>query len=138
MAEVDRELRVVCAVISDESGRYLVARRPQGKALAGKWEFPGGKVEPGEEPSEALRREIEEELGVTISVMDPLTEVVHHDNSGCIRLLPFSARLNDGVPRAIEHESIRWVSLKELMALDLADADVPIVRQLSTLASAAR
>ncbi len=124
---------MVCAVISDQSGRYLVARRPQGKALAGKWEFPGGKVEPGEEPSEALGREIWEELGVAISVMGPLTEVVHHDNTSCIRLLPFSARLNDGVPRAIEHEAIRWVSPQELITLDLADADIPIVRQLSTL-----
>lgn len=130
-----KELRVVCAVISDEEGRYLVAKRPAGKALAGKWEFPGGKVDPGEDPREALRREIREEMGATIGVLGALKEAIHHYEAVSIRLLPFLAHVQSGELRALEHEEIRWVSLQELDNLDLADADVPVARELSTLAS---
>lgn len=137
MDEVNKEIRVVCAVISDEFGRYLVAKRPSGKVLAGKWEFPGGKVEPGEEPSEALRREIQEEMGADIDVGRALLEVIHHYKSGSICLWPYLARLNTGTLRAIEHEEIRWVSLEEIILLDMADADVPIIHQLLASPSAA-
>lgn len=137
MAHPNKEVLVACAVISDESGRYLVAKRPQGKALAGKWEFPGGKVEGTETGPEALRREIREEMGADIEVLNPLDEVVHLNQSGCIRLLPFSARLKAGTLRALEHDELRWASLRDLASLDLADADVPIVRQLSSVNCAA-
>lgn len=135
MANPNKEIRVVCAVISDGFGRYLVAKRPEGKPLAGKWEFPGGKVDSGEEPHEALRREIREEMGVEISLTGMLREVIHPYESFSIHLLPFLAGVSAGTLRALEHEEIRWLPLHELEALDLADADVPVVHQLSALAT---
>jgi 8-oxo-dGTP diphosphatase len=124
------ELRVVCAVIADEAGRYLVAKRPMGKALGGKWEFPGGKIDAGEEPSDALLREIREEMGVTIRILDPLAEVLHHYETVSIRLIPFLALIQEGDLVPLEHEEIRWVALDEIQSLDLAEADVSIVKAL--------
>ncbi|MEX2381189.1 MAG: (deoxy)nucleoside triphosphate pyrophosphohydrolase [Opitutales bacterium] len=135
MPSPNKELRVVCAVFSDEEGRHLVAKRSAGKALAGRWEFPGGKVAPGEDPRDALCREIREEMGAEIQVTGVLREVVHHYQSISIRLLPFLVHVQSGELRALEHEEIRWVSLQELDNLNMADADVAVARELSTLAS---
>lgn len=138
MSHPGNELRVVCAVIVDETGRYLVAKRPKGKALAGKWEFPGGKVDADEEPRDALCREIREEMGAEIRVTGVLREVLHHYPSFSIRLLPFLAHVSAGSLRALEHEEIRWASLDELRSLDFAEADVPVVGELFALSRRAK
>lgn len=119
---------VVCALIERE-GRVLIAQRPEGKHLASKWEFPGGKVETGEEPDVALIREIREELGCEIVLRTRLAASSHVYERGEITLLPFLCTLAAGsaVPHAHEHAALAWVTLDELSHYDLAQADLPIV-----------
>lgn len=121
---------VVCAVIRDAGGRVLAAQRPAGKAQAGCWEFPGGKIEPGESAEAALIREIREELGCTLAVGAPLTAVDHPYPGGVIRLRPFVAEITSGQPEAHEHSALRWVNRTEAVALDWAPADLPILAEI--------
>jgi len=123
-------INVVCAVIRDKEGRLLVCRRPDGKALAGKWEFPGGKVELDEPLELALRRELSEELACEIDLGKALPEVEHHYPEFSIRLLPFLCSLKSGEPIAVEHSEIRWIKPDQCSALDWAEADVPIWQTL--------
>jgi 8-oxo-dGTP diphosphatase len=122
-------LPVVCAVIEDASGQVLVAQRPPEKHLALKWEFPGGKIEAGEEPEAALVRELREELGCEVVVGRPLPRFVHDYGSVIIEMFPFVCRLAAGspAPHAHEHVAVRWVRPETLLALDLAAADLPVV-----------
>ena len=121
----------MCAVIEDAAGRVLVAQRPAHKHLALKWEFPGGKVEPGEAPEAALLRELTEELGCSAVVVRALPRFVHDYGSVRIEMLPFVCRLSPGspAPHPHEHVALRWVGLSELSdpMLDLAAADLPVV-----------
>lgn len=126
---------VVCGVIEDLDGRYLACLRPQGKLLGGKWEFPGGKVDPGESAESALARELVEELGVVVEVGLPLDSVTWSYDWGCIRLLPFLCRIVSGAPKAIEHEDLNWCHPSEFGSLDWAAADIPILDQIRTLIS---
>lgn len=122
-------IEVVAGLIMGADGRLLACRRPDGKHLGGKWEFPGGKVEPGEEPTAALVRELTEELGITVEPLVPLTPVVWDYGRGPIRLLPWTCRIKTGEPLAHEHEEIRWCHVDELDDLDWADADIPVLRE---------
>ncbi|MCP5535961.1 MAG: (deoxy)nucleoside triphosphate pyrophosphohydrolase [Akkermansiaceae bacterium] len=119
-------INVVCAVIQDRQGRVLVCRRPDGKALAGKWEFPGGKIEPDEPAGSALQREIAEELGCEVEVGRRLDEVIWHYPAFSIRLMPYLCKIRAGEPVALEHREIRWVGLEQCPSLDWAEADVPV------------
>jgi 8-oxo-dGTP diphosphatase len=123
-------IEVVCAVIHDAGGRVLAARRPSGKAQAGRWEFPGGKIEPSEAAEAALVREIEEELGCTLAVGAALTPVDHPYPGGIIRLRPYRAEIVGGPPVAHEHSELRWVGREEAAALDWAPADVPVLAEI--------
>jgi 8-oxo-dGTP diphosphatase len=131
---------VVCALIEDEAGRVLVARRPEGKHLAGLWEFPGGKLEPGETPEAALVREIREELACEAEVGVALAPVTHAYEEIRVRLLPYLARLRDAgaVPEAREHAELRWVTGAEILALPLPAADAPIVEEWRMLRAGRR
>jgi 8-oxo-dGTP diphosphatase len=126
----NEEIRVVCAVIIDRHGCFLAARRAEGMALAGKWEFPGGKIDGDELPATALRREIHEETGALIRVLAPLEEVVHDYETVRVRLLAYYAEVESGEPVALEHEELVWVAVEDLQALDWAAADLPLVRTL--------
>jgi 8-oxo-dGTP diphosphatase len=119
--------RVACALI-ERDGRLLVARRGAGKARAGKWELPGGKIDDSETPSRALVREIAEELGCTVRVLDVLSGTAHAYPDIALELIPIRCEIVSGQPRAIEHAEIRWAGAEELAALEWSDADVPIVR----------
>lgn len=125
-------LPVVCAVLEDARGRVLVAQRPAHKHLGLKWEFAGGKVEPGEEPAHAIVREIREELGCDIVVGPPLPRFTHDYGSIVIEMIPFRCTLAPGsaAPHPHEHLAVRWATPAELGALDLAPADVPILAHL--------
>jgi 8-oxo-dGTP diphosphatase len=125
-------LPVVAAVIEDAAGRVLVAQRPAHKHLALKWEFPGGKVEPGESPEAALARELREELGVEIENLRALPRFTHDYVAVVIEMIPFTCRLAPGSPppHAHEHAALRWVLRSELPTLDLAAADLPVVAAL--------
>jgi 8-oxo-dGTP diphosphatase len=120
---------VACAVIEDATGRVLVAQRPAHKHLALKWEFPGGKVEPGESPEAALVRELREELGCDITIVRAFPRFVHDYGDVVIEMFPFVCRLaaTSPVPHPHEHIAIRWVPPAELTGLDLAAADLPVV-----------
>lgn len=124
----DLPIDVTCGLI-ERDGRLLVAQRPPGKALAGKWEFPGGKVEPGEAPADCLARELREELGVEVRVGAALPASVHRYSPGvrAIRLLPFRCAIAAGEPHAHEHSALRWCTVDEIAALDLATADLPVL-----------
>jgi len=119
---------VVCALI-EQDGRLLIARRPSHKHLPLKWEFPGGKVEPGESPAAAIIREIREELGCEVAVTRALPDFIHDYKTVVIRMLPFVCALSDGSspPQAHEHVALVWARPDELSAYDLAEADLPVI-----------
>lgn len=123
-------IEVVCAVIWDADGRVLAAQRPPGKAQAGRWEFPGGKIEPGESPAAALIREIDEELGCGLEVAAAYRPVDHAYSGGVIRLRPYAAVIIAGRPEAREHSALRWVTREQAALLDWAPADVPVLSEI--------
>ena len=120
-------IEVTCALIVDQQGRVLAAQRGILKELAGKWEFPGGKIEPGETTEQCLLREIREELDVQVRVHKALPVVVHHYARGTIKLLPFICSLEEGTITLREHTAARWLLPEELPALDWAPADLPVL-----------
>ena len=122
-------LRVVAAVLRRE-GRVLICRRPDNKARGGQWEFPGGKIEPGETPEEALVRECREELGFTLRPLRPFTEVLHEYPDITVLLLVYGCEIAEGEPTALEHSEIRFVSPDELGSFDLCPADRTIAERL--------
>ncbi len=118
---------VTAAIVFDGSGRVLAGRRPAGKKLGGMWEFPGGKVDPGETPEEALVRELREELGVASRVGRWLAETTHRYDFGEIRLLAYETFLDSVDFQKNAHDELRWVSLQDLESLDLTPADRPLL-----------
>lgn len=121
---------VTCAVIVNE-GMVLCARRGPGMSLPGKWEFPGGKMEPGERSEDCLIREIREELGITVTVVQSLRETHYNYPGGpSLTLIPMICRIAEGTPEVTEHSEIIWKEVAELRSLDWADADVEIVETL--------
>lgn len=126
-------IEVACLILMDATGAILATRRPRHKTLGGHWEFPGGKLDPGETAETALRREIREELQLELDALMPLAPVVHRYDFGTIRLLPFLGQCHTR-PRLhpTEHEEVRWVSLAEAEQLTWTPADVPILAGLKT------
>jgi 8-oxo-dGTP diphosphatase len=121
---------VVAAVIRDAEGRVLLTQRPQDRHMGGLWEFPGGKIDDGEGPAEALVRELDEELGLEVEVDQPLTFAVHEEPGLRILLLFFGARILSGAPHAKEGQAVEWVSVSELPSYPTPPADAELVRRL--------
>jgi 8-oxo-dGTP diphosphatase len=130
-------VRVVAAVIYDEQRRVLVTQRPAGKALAGQWEFPGGKVETGEPERSALQRELREELGLRVAAARPMYTLAHEYPERHVELSVWIVDRYDGVPAGLEGQPLRWERPAALRALPLLPADLPIVDWLENLESAA-
>jgi 8-oxo-dGTP diphosphatase len=126
------EIRVVCAAIVRD-GHVLVAQRGPAKSQAGLWELPGGKVEPGETDMAALRREIREELGLAITVREPIGESVHAYEHAVVRLVAYRCDYVGGVADPTEHSAILWASAAQLETLGWAPADVPLIPCVVTL-----
>ncbi len=126
---------VVAAALVDRDGRVLVAERPAGKHLAGTWEFPGGKVEPGETPETALVRELDEELGVNTqtSCLAPTGFASHRYNDFHLLLLLYVCRKWDGNPRGRDGQKLRWERVPTLFSLDMPPADRPLLGLLDAL-----
>ncbi len=133
MSAVDRLTKVVAAVVSRD-GRYLVARRPQNKHHGGLWEFPGGKLHKGETATEAIKRELREELGVNV-VSIGKTVAVLSDELIQIRFL--AVDFNDE-PMALEHSELQWCNLPELTSVDLAPIDKRFVSNIFQLCNRER
>lgn len=123
-------IEVVCGVIGNSKGQFLACLRPTGKYLGGFWEFPGGKVDPGESPESALVRELREELGVEVQVGRSLTPVMWNYEKAVILLRPFVCTIIAGELQALEHERLLWCSSEDFGNLAWAAADEPILREI--------
>ncbi|KAF0227995.1 MAG: 7 8-dihydro-8-oxoguanine [Beijerinckiaceae bacterium] len=130
-----RLLLVVAAALVDADGRVLIAQRPEGKQLAGLWEFPGGKVEPGERPEETLIRELAEELEIQVKepCLAPLSFASHRYEDFHLLMPLYVCRRWEGTPRAVEHQAIRWVVPSRLRDFPMPPADEPLIPALIDL-----
>ena len=126
---------VVAVALIDGDGRVLIAQRPEGKQMAGLWEFPGGKVEPGERPEAALIRELREELGIEVSesCLAPFVFASHAYDSFHLLMPLYLCRRWDGVVAAREHDALAWVKPDKLSAYPMPPADEPLVAWLRDL-----
>ena len=120
---------VVAALIWDEN-RFLACQRPAHKARGLLWEFVGGKVEPGETREQALIRECQEELAVTVAVQDVFMEVDHVYPDLTVHLTLFNAFIAEGTPQKIEHNDLRWITIEEIDQYEFCPADEEILRRL--------
>lgn len=125
-----KNIHVVGAVIV-ENNKILCAQRGPSKSLANKWEFPGGKIEEGESPEEALEREIIEEMKCEIEVGDQVEHTVHEYDFGIVHLTTFYCKLKKGRPILTEHVAVEWLLPEELSSLEWAPADIPAIHKIT-------
>jgi 8-oxo-dGTP diphosphatase len=128
-------LLVVAVALIDADNRVLIAQRPKGKQLAGLWEFPGGKIEPGERPEETLIRELKEELGIDVKepCLAPLTFASHRYPDFHLLMPLYVCRRWEGIPQAAEHQALRWVHPTKLRDFPMPPADEPLIPVLRDL-----
>ena len=122
---------VVAAALYDEAGRILIAQRPAGKHMAGRWEFPGGKVARGEDERAALARELREELGIEVTSAEPCMRLVHSYADREVELSLWIVARYRGEPRPLDAQGLKWVAPAQLPAEDLLEADLPFVAALA-------
>ena len=120
----------VVAALIWEDNRFLACQRPAHKARGLLWEFVGGKVEPGETKEQALIRECQEELAVTVAVQDVFMEVDHVYPDLTVHLTLFNASIAEGIPQKIEHNDLRWITVEEIEQYPFCPADEEILRRL--------
>ena len=125
-----KTIHVVGAVIYNDKGDILCARRSENMSLPGYWEFPGGKIEAGETPQTALIREIKEELHCNITVGQFVEDTTYTYDLFTVRLVTYFAEISNGTPIAYEHSELKWVPYKELYSLQWAPADIPAVERV--------
>ena len=137
MIDVETKPLVLVAAVAlvDVAGRVLLAQRPEGKAAAGLWEFPGGKLEPSETPEQALVRELAEELGIKVEEGDlaPLSFVSIEGSNYHLLMTFFSCRQWDGEVKALEHAALSWVEKHRLEEYPMPPADIPLIPFLQRL-----
>ena len=121
---------VLAAIIEDETGRVLIAQRKAALSQGELWEFPGGKIRPGESPESCLQREIAEELGLNIEVTSIFAATSFSYSDKHIFLVAYKARLLGGSLHLTDHQDVRWVARRELLSYPLSAADVPIAKKL--------
>lgn len=124
-----KTLLVSAVALIDADGRVLLAQRPEGKSLAGLWEFPGGKVEPGETPEACLIRELKEELGIDTwrSCLAPLTFASHSYDEFHLLMPLFACRRWEGIPTGREGQTLAWVAPARLRDYPMPPADLPLI-----------
>jgi len=123
---------VSAVALVDRDGRVLLAQRPEGKSMAGLWEFPGGKIETGESPEEALIRELQEELGIDTwaSCLAPLTFASHIYEDFHLLMPLFACRKWSGTPVAKEGQTLKWVHPRDMRDYPMPPADIPLIAML--------
>jgi 8-oxo-dGTP diphosphatase len=124
-------IHVVAGALFDASGRVLIAQRPPGKHMAGGWEFPGGKVEQGEEPFAALKRELHEKLGINIHEAAPLIAYEHQYPHRRVLLDLWVVTRYCGEPQPLDAPALQWVAVDELESAGLLEADRPMIGALA-------
>ena len=120
---------VVAALIWDKD-KFMICQRPAHKARGLLWEFVGGKVEPGETKEQALIRECQEELTVTLSIGDVFMDVVHEYPDLTVHLTLFNAVILEGIPKKLEHNDIKWITPSEISNYEFCPADVEILKKI--------
>lgn len=125
-----KKIHVVGAVIFQD-GKILCAQRGSEKSLPLFWEFPGGKIEEGEKPEDALKREIKEEMHCTIEIGEQIEHTVYEYDFGIVHLSTYYCKLVEGEPILTEHAAIMWLAPKELPALEWAPADIPTIEKIA-------
>jgi 8-oxo-dGTP diphosphatase len=130
-----KRVLVAAVALVDPDGRILLAKRPEGKSLAGLWEFPGGKVEQGETPEAALIRELKEELGINVeqSCLAPLTFASHAYEDFHLLMPLYVCRRWKGIAQALEGQELKWVRAKNLRDYPMPPADLPLIPHLQEL-----
>ena len=122
-------VEVVAALIWDND-KFMICQRPANKARALLWEFVGGKVEPGETKEQALIRECQEELDITLSVGDVFMDVIHEYPDITVHLTLFNATISEGAPKKLEHNDIQWITAEEIGNYDFCPADEEILKKI--------
>ena len=123
-------IKVVAAILQKED-KILIARKKQGKPLAGYFEFPGGKIEEGETPEESLIRELMEEMNIKIAVKEYIGESIYdYGNDKVISLLGYTAEIIDGEIKLSDHDRYEWVTLEQINNYKIAPADIPLINKL--------
>jgi 8-oxo-dGTP diphosphatase len=125
-----RVIHVMAGALFDAAGRVLIAQRPEGKPLAGWWEFPGGKLDVNEEPLEGLKRELREELGVEVHAAQRLIAYEHQYPQRTVHLDLWLVQRYEGEPQSLDAQALQWVTLDELESVGLLEADRPMVAAL--------
>lgn len=135
MTEGKKIVLVAACALIDTDGRILLAQRPEGKNLAGLWEFPGGKVESGETPEDALIRELQEELGIITkhACLAPLTFASYAYEKFHLLMPLYICRRYEGIARSMEGQALKWVKPKDLRAYPMPPADEPLIPFLMDL-----
>lgn len=123
-------IQVAAAIIHNEEGQILIARRRQGKSQAGLWEFPGGKIEQDESVAECLQRELQEEMGIMILPYESFGMNEYNYGELTIQLIACKARYQGGVIDLVDHDEYRWVFPAELGQFTFSPADIPFVERL--------
>jgi 8-oxo-dGTP diphosphatase len=123
-------IRVVAAALYDGDGRVLIAQRPPGKHMAGRWEFPGGKIDDGESEQAALSRELSEELGITVGAAHPLLTIRHDYADRSVELVMWIVEDYAGEPRSLDGQQLKWVPPARLLEEDVLEADRPFIEAL--------
>ena len=126
-------LLVVAAALYDSDGRVLIAERPAGKHMAGRWEFPGGKVNVGEVEAQALARELREELGIEVTSSRPYMRLTHSYDDRDVELSMWIVERYSGVPQGLDGQRLKWVQPARLLDEDILEADRPFVEALARL-----
>lgn len=129
-ASSERRILLVTAGVLQRRGRVLIARRSTGRHLAGFWEFPGGKLEPGESPHACLEREFTEEFGVHVKAGQFLLRSVHNEPRQSVELLVYQLRHVRGRFKLLAHDALLWCPRHHLLDLQLAPADIPVAEAL--------
>jgi len=134
-AQRPRVVLVVAVALIDPDGRILMTKRPEGKTMAGLWEFPGGKMEAGETPEAALIRELKEELGIEVKAecLAPFTFASHAYPELHLLMPLYVCRKWAGIPRSLERQELKWVRPQDMRGLPMPPADTPLVAHLQSL-----
>lgn len=130
MAAAKPVICVVAGALFDRDDRVLIAQRPTGKHMAGRWEFPGGKVAPAETESQALVRELQEELGVTVTACRPFMRLSHEYEDRVVELSMWIVDAYSGEPSGLDRQALKWVAVELLGQEDILEADAPFIRAL--------